>query len=208
MQESIREAKAYDEQIANQTNAASQVDPAIAKLKHDIDTHQTLASNLRRSRPKAEQDVAEAEKTFEVADQAEVQAKDEAMRASRAETESKEAVDNLRQQATNRLAAFGSNMALVMQEINRARWVHSKPLGPLGMHVKLKDLKYRNAFHSVLGTTLCQFAVRCEQDRRTMMDILSRCARRRVQIPPSSTPSDFVVDIVRAPRGDRNSLRS
>lgn len=137
-----------------------------------------MLSNLRRQRPRTEQEVQEAEAAFDVAADAESRAEADALQASRAEIESKDAVDNLKSQAKNRLLAFGANMPMVMQEIDKARWVHSRPLGPLGMHVKLKDLKYRDAFHSVLGSTLCQFAVRCEQDRRTMLDILKRCARR------------------------------
>jgi chromosome segregation ATPase len=175
VQENAREVAAYDEQIANQANATARVDPAITKLKKGIDSHSDLLSNLRRQRPRSEQEVEEAEKAFDAAKEAESRAHEEAMQALRAEHESKEAVDNLRLQATNRLAAFGHNISIVMQEIDRARWVHSKPLGPLGMHVRLKDLKYRNAFHSVFGSTLCQFAVQCDQDRKTMMDILKRC---------------------------------
>ena len=178
VQESTREVEAFDEKIANQTSAVSQVDPAVAKLKKDIEGLESLASKLRQNRPKSEQEVQEAEKAFEMAQHAEAQASGEALQASNAESASKEAVDNLRLQATNRLAAFGHNISSVMQEIDRARWVHSRPIGPLGMHVKLKDLKYRDAFHSVFGSTLCQFAVRCEQDRKTMMEILKRCTRK------------------------------
>lgn len=178
MQENTREVEAFDEKIANQISAVSQVDPAVAKIKSVIEEHEGLVSKLRQKRPRSEQEVQEAEKAFEAAQQVEEQAHGEALQASKAESSSREAVENLRLQATNRLAAFGSNVSSVMQEIDRARWAHSRPIGPLGMHVKLKDLKYRDAFHSVFGSTLCQFAVRCEQDRKTMMEILKRCSRK------------------------------
>lgn len=106
--------------------------------------------------------------------------------ALKAESDVKESIDNLKTQATNRLSAFGSRMDSVMREIDAARWVHSKPIGPLGMYVKLKDPRYQNAFHSVMGMTLCQFAVRCDQDRRTMMEILKRCGRQSVPTQPES----------------------
>lgn len=178
IQENAAEILAYDTRIANQETAASRVDPAIAKLRQDIEGHSELLSNLRRQRPRTEQDVQEAESAFEVAQEAESKAQSEALQAAKNEQASKEAIDNLRSQSTNRLNAFGSQMPLVMAEINKARWSHSKPIGPLGMHVKLKNVKYRDAFHRVLGSTLCQFAVRCEQDRRTMMEILKRCSRQ------------------------------
>ena len=85
---------------------------------------------------------------------------------------------NLEGQSSDRLSAFGTNLALVMEEIRRARWVHSPPIGPLGLYVKLEDMDYKDAFHSLLGQSLCTFAVRDPRDRTTMLSIMQRCAKR------------------------------
>ena len=85
---------------------------------------------------------------------------------------------NLEGQSTDRLSAFGTNLTLILDEIRKTRWVHSPPIGPLGLYVKLEDMDYKDAFHSLLGQILCTFAVRDHRDRSTMLNILQRCAKR------------------------------
>ena len=79
---------------------------------------------------------------------------------------------NLEGQSTNRLSAFGTNLDAVLRDIARARWVHSAPLGPLGMHVQLEDMKYKDAFQALMGQLLCTFAVRDAADKTTLIKIL------------------------------------
>lgn len=173
-----REVELYDERIREQEEASRGTDPAIAKLRKDIDDHLQLISNLRRQKPKTESDLQEAVKALEQAEAKEDTLQNEAMEAQRLASEHSTVIENLKMQAKNRITAFGDRMELVMREVERAPWRHSKPIGPLGMHVKLLDMRYQKAFQRVMGSTLCQFAVRCEEDRRTMTDILQRCQRQ------------------------------
>jgi hypothetical protein len=84
------------------------------------------------------------------------------------------AVSNLEAQRGDRLQAFGRGIKLIMDDINRTRWEHSKPIGPLGMHVKLLDMTYKDAMHSLMGGLLCGFAVRTARDRQTLMEIFRK----------------------------------
>ncbi|WWD18585.1 hypothetical protein CI109_103038 [Kwoniella shandongensis] len=88
-----------------------------------------------------------------------------------------EKIGNLERQSVHRVSAFGAGIEPLMKEIARTRWRHSQPLGPLGLYVKLEDMRYRDAIQSILGGTLCCFAVRDPQDRATLMDMLKRHAR-------------------------------
>lgn len=173
-----REVQVYDEKIHAQQQTATGQDPEIAQLRDRINEYTRGLHNLTRQRPKLEQDVQLAEENVASAQEAEEQAKGNWEQAQQAENGRQETIHNLKAQANNRLAAFGQRMDLVMNAIARARWVHSKPIGPLGMHVKLKDMRYRDAFHQVIGSQLCQFAVRCSEDRQTMLDILKDCGTR------------------------------
>lgn len=100
----------------------------------------------------------------------------------KAAEEQKRLLANLELQAKNRMATFGTGLEHVFKEFDRARWVHSRPLGPLGAHVQLEDPHYQATMSSVLGNLMCSFAVRCPQDKQTLMDILKRCAATRCAI--------------------------
>jgi chromosome segregation ATPase len=140
--------------------------------------HEELLANLRRQKPRLEQAVTEATEAVTKAEEIEKRATDARASAGKAESDKAAIIDNLKAQSTNRLNAFGHNISSVMREIDKAKWVMGKPIGPLGMHVKLEDPRYTQAFHSILASTLCQFAVRCDQDRRTMTAILRKCAQQ------------------------------
>ncbi|KAK8858693.1 hypothetical protein IAR55_002922 [Kwoniella newhampshirensis] len=86
-------------------------------------------------------------------------------------------IANLERQSIHRVSAFGAGIEPLMKEIAKTRWRHSQPLGPLGLYVKLEDMRYRDTIQSILGSTLCCFAVRDPQDRATFMDMLRRHAR-------------------------------
>lgn len=86
---------------------------------------------------------------------------------------------DLRTQAGNRLAAFGTNLEEVFKEFDRARWVKARPLGPLGRYVQLLDDEYKEVITATLGELMSAFAVQDSRDKATCMDILQRCHRTK-----------------------------
>jgi chromosome segregation ATPase len=171
------EAKIQKKEQASQGN-----DPEVTRLRDLIQKHQTLTANLRRQRPKIEQTITDAEAALVVAEAAANSATDTKLEASKQEAEQARRIENLKAQTGNRLNAFGNRIDLVMREIDKARWTAARPIGPLGMSVSLNDPRYKDTFHKQMGQTLCQFAVRNDQDRKTMMDILKRCQSQYVLI--------------------------
>ncbi len=78
-------------------------------------------------------------------------------------------------------AKFGTNLRAVRDEIARARWFHSPPIGPLGQFVKLKpgNDRYRDVLDALLGNLLHAWAVRDPRDKATLLDIFRRCVKHR-----------------------------
>ncbi|ORX37312.1 hypothetical protein BD324DRAFT_440475 [Kockovaella imperatae] len=83
-------------------------------------------------------------------------------------------IKRLREQSGDRLNLFGTGLDRVRQAIDHPRqpWKGGKPIGPLGMYVNLEDPMYRKVACSVLGTTLCGFAVKHPDDKVQLLSIL------------------------------------
>ncbi|KAJ1032212.1 hypothetical protein NDA18_001707 [Ustilago nuda] len=81
----------------------------------------------------------------------------------------------LRESTRNRLTAFGGpKIPALLQAINsETRW-RSKPLGPLGTHLKLKDMRWQRVLESVIGNTLNAFFVSNFDDRNRLKAIMDR----------------------------------
>lgn len=67
---------------------------------------------------------------------------------------------------------YGPWMPQVLGIIQNTRWVGEKPVGPFGMHVKLKDKKWAKVLRVGIGNFLGGFAVTNHQDRSTLKKIL------------------------------------
>lgn len=85
-----------------------------------------------------------------------------------------------RQGSGDPLAAFGRNLRAVYQAIDRTQWVHSKPIGPLGMHVSIKtsETRYQKLLDVMLSSSLTSWAVRDSRDKRTLLNIFQQCIAR------------------------------
>jgi chromosome segregation ATPase len=154
-------------------------DPRQASLRQDIEKHEVLLTKLTRELPNRE---ATAKKKEEERDHIVQEIGDLEQQRDAQEAEAsraKNTIRNLETQVSNRLSAFGTNIEAVLQEIDAARWRHSKPLGPLGRYVHLNDFQYKDVVSSHLGLLLCGFAVRCKEDRVQMMSILHRCSKQK-----------------------------
>ncbi|KAJ9124140.1 hypothetical protein QFC22_000936 [Naganishia vaughanmartiniae] len=82
-----------------------------------------------------------------------------------------------RQGGGDPLSAFGRNIRAVYDAIERTRWAHSKPIGPLGVHVSIKqgEAPYQRLLDTMLSGTLTSWAVRDGHDKRTLLKIFQDC---------------------------------
>ncbi|WVQ83948.1 hypothetical protein IAT38_006092 [Cryptococcus sp. DSM 104549] len=123
-------------------------------------------------------------------------------------------IRNLEGQSTDRIKAFGTNIGPLMQEIARTQWRHSTPIGPLGMHVKLTDMSYRDTVQAMIGSMLCGFMVGCAEDRVKLFNMMKRHQANHNYRPgnnlrgPARLPTVFTYggDIFDFSRGDLSRL--
>jgi chromosome segregation ATPase len=172
------EVEDFEARIKKKESSSQGTNPEVARLRDAVQKHTTLIANLRRHKPKCEKDIADAEIALAKAEAEDKVATEARIKATSDEQDMAVKIESLKSQSGSRLNAFGIRIDLVMREIDKARWVAGKPIGPLGMYVSLNDPRYKNVFHAVLGQTLCLFAVLGDADRATMMAILQRCQRQ------------------------------
>ncbi|WVO18160.1 hypothetical protein L204_105863 [Cryptococcus depauperatus] len=86
-------------------------------------------------------------------------------------------IHNISRQENNRMAAFGINIEPLLDEIKTTRW-HEKPLGPLGYYVHLDDMHYADILQRMLGSALCAFAVKHNEDKVKLMGIIDKHFKR------------------------------
>ena len=156
-----------------QANNAAE-DPRQVEIRKSIESHEQLHLKLKRDEPLKEMKVQEKEKEFQRAESEEESIEQTYSDAVQKVNFSNNTLRNLERQTTNRLSAFGTNLEGVLDDINRTKWVHSKPIGPLGMHVQLENDKYKRAITAYLGPMMCSFAARCKADQTTLIGILKR----------------------------------
>ncbi|KAI8819994.1 uncharacterized protein EV422DRAFT_94634 [Fimicolochytrium jonesii] len=104
-------------------------------------------------------------------------------RLQTAQRSQQDRLHSLSNQSSDRLEAFGREMRRVMEQIERfereKRWKGAKPLGPIGLHVKLRQTDFGNAIETLLGNTLNSFAVETPEDVLTLQKhILDPCGCR------------------------------
>lgn len=88
-------------------------------------------------------------------------------------TECETAVQNCLRADTDRYAAYGQNIQRVVQQINQANWHGEKPLGPFGVHVKVRDHQWAELLRFQLGQLLTSFAVTEARDLPQLKKILA-----------------------------------
>ncbi|KAJ7069570.1 P-loop containing nucleoside triphosphate hydrolase protein [Mycena amicta] len=74
------------------------------------------------------------------------------------------AIQNCERAERDRYAAYGNNIQQVIKKIAETKWHGQKPLGPLGVHVKLLKPEYGSLLRQQLGSQLTSFAVTDARD--------------------------------------------
>lgn len=76
--------------------------------------------------------------------------------------------------AEGQLAAYGQQIERLVDEINRqAAKFSAPPLGPLGMHIKLKEdaTQWAGPVENAIGASIGHFIVKSQRDRQLLQDI-------------------------------------
>ncbi|KAF7288674.1 p-loop containing nucleoside triphosphate hydrolase protein [Mycena chlorophos] len=92
------------------------------------------------------------------------------------------AIQNCEKAERDRYAAYGNNIQQVVQRIEQTRWHGMKPIGPLGVHVKLLKPEYGDFLRLQLGQQLTSFAVTDSRDQGTLKKMLADANNQQTMI--------------------------
>ncbi|KAK0545371.1 Structural maintenance of chromosomes protein 6 [Tilletia horrida] len=87
-------------------------------------------------------------------------------------TEKQTQISGLTSSRQNQLLAYGPNMIQLIRNIEQFRGWVSKPLGPMGRYVRLKDHTWSKVIESVLSNLLSSFLVTNWQDQKNLHRML------------------------------------
>ncbi|KAK0450388.1 uncharacterized protein EV420DRAFT_1706032 [Desarmillaria tabescens] len=95
----------------------------------------------------------------------------------------REMVRNCELQEKNQYAAFGKNMPHILEQIKRMRWKGEPPMGPLGVHVKVRDpQKWADLLRRQLRGLLVAWAITDGADLFQLRKLLNENGNAGVQI--------------------------
>ena len=81
-------------------------------------------------------------------------------------------VRELERSRNEALSAFGGNIRNLLNAIDKAKWHSGKPIGPIGLHVKLLKEQWSSVLERVLGNSLGSFVVSSEEDKRQLQKLM------------------------------------
>ncbi|KAF9563561.1 P-loop containing nucleoside triphosphate hydrolase protein [Agrocybe pediades] len=80
------------------------------------------------------------------------------------------------------LKQYGRNIRQILDEIDKRRWVGPKPIGPLGLFVKLRDIRYGDVMRQFIGSILCSFVAFHGNDQEALRKIVRRAGNPKTKI--------------------------
>ncbi|KAJ3155633.1 Structural maintenance of chromosomes protein 6 [Geranomyces variabilis] len=105
-------------------------------------------------------------------------------------------IRNLRSRDTDDVQAYGTGMRQTLQMIEQfeqqGRWRGPKPVGPIGLHVRLLEQDFARTIETVLGGALNSFVVETQEDLLLLQrEILNKFRCRSNIVKFRSRPTDF-----------------
>lgn len=98
-----------------------------------------------------------------------------------------EQLQQIENQANNRLNAFGRNVPDVLRRINAQNWQGQTPVGPLGSFITLRDQEWAQVMRVQLGSLVRSFAITDPRDKTQLKKILMETGKWVIVICISPT---------------------
>lgn len=184
------EEKDIDKNVKRLDKLIAEFEEKIAVERKRIqDISQTKRDEIARQLEKAKSDLAEAEQHVRELQEQRGKLKAEAEAAQNDGQNLQQKRDAVRQEIanyedqlrrctareSNRLAPFGNQMENVLAEIDRMRWYGTKPLGPVGLYVKVKQPeKWANLMRVQIGNHMTSFIIGDARDRSQLDALLKK----------------------------------
>ncbi|KAG0704264.1 P-loop containing nucleoside triphosphate hydrolase protein [Suillus ampliporus] len=91
-------------------------------------------------------------------------------------------ISQCKERRQNALAPYGQDIKGVLDQIGKMKWHGEAPIGPLGLHVKLKDMAWADLMRIQLGSLMSAFAVTDARDRPQLKRLLDQTKNNHVNI--------------------------
>jgi chromosome segregation ATPase len=140
--------------LAEIDNAKQQV----IEAKSNFDTHSDQRSGLGAKRDEAQKEVKRLENLVG--------------NKRRECQEAEQQLASLNSNRGDKMAGFDREMPKLLQAIQREQRFREKPIGPMGLHIKLRDPKWSGVLEAVLNSVLTSFLVTSKADQVLLSDIL------------------------------------
>lgn len=160
----------YDREIAARDAIGDGETQKQRELRETIDRIKTIQRNLKDKSSVAQRSIPQLENEVKESDIALNRAQQRLRDFGDQIRDVQGRHDNLSQQRTDPLVAFGPHVRHILRRIQNAQW-DRQPLGPIGQYVKLKDMRYKQIAESVLSRTLCGFVVTTQRDMNRLSEI-------------------------------------
>ena len=128
--------------------------------KRQYDEHQESYEQLARTRNDAEAREKALKPTISAA----------ASEVNKAE----DRLAGLRQRGDQQMSAFNSALPSLLKAIERDNRYHRKPVGPIGLHVRLKKPEWSSIMEKTLGGNLNAFVVTSKHDQNILSETMRR----------------------------------
>ncbi|GAA5986925.1 hypothetical protein JCM10908_000953 [Rhodotorula pacifica] len=158
----------FDEQIAEEERKLSRDIEAERKpLRDNIARANEQIADLAQRITEARQKEAELNEAGRAEGQRYEEIRERIASAEQTERDHVARIQHYRASQNNSVVAYGDRMPRFMQAINSAKW-NQKPIGPIGLSVKLNRQEYSRVLESFFGPTLNAFVVTNQQDARML----------------------------------------
>jgi structural maintenance of chromosomes protein 6 len=97
--------------------------------------------------------------------------------AKRSVLDFREQIQRCVDQQNNSLAPYGRDLQKVLERIGRMKWHGQRPVGPLGVYVKVKDRVWADLLRIVLGSHMGSFAVTDSRDLPILKGLLKESGK-------------------------------
>ena len=201
-EEDERLSNAEGPQQADRLRRLEELKEAVVDVEQQAEAHLTQKAALNAAREKA---VAELEQT-----------KPPIQKQSSELERQSGMIARLQRDAGNKFAPFRQNMMHLVKAVDsETRW-RKKPVGPMGLHVKLNDQKWSSQIETTFGGVLDSFVCTNKEDQVTLSKIMKR-VNCQVQIyigsdrPLDTTgkePDEHLLTILRALDIDNDMVRN
>lgn len=169
-----KQIEGYNERIAEETrrleiNTQAKREETSRKLQEAKDNVTTAEASLAAINSEMRQKKEELDTVGK-----EGQETENVMKAAKAHVEAcQNMLTRTREQEQNSLAPYGKDIKGVQAQIAKMRWQGQAPIGPLGVHVKVKDpKKWAQLLRGQLGQYMMAFACTDARDRNQLKKLL------------------------------------